>query len=321
MDEDKKDFENSQDVEWVMPEFEELTKNYEIVYGNEKEEKNQDEVEERERQKKEQLEKIEKEIEEKEKEIEQIQIILDYHESGEAYRENEEKFSNGMIDEKEYEETKRQIDEEFDNARENILIVKDELKDLLSQKEKITGIKQKDITEQEKLEDLVEQKEELKSNGEMKKPSKNIEEKENSNGDTEQNKNNSTSNKENAQLSNNLENNQQSEQTEQSPVQEQEMQVYRRPNRLLEFIKKSIEKIKHIIKMDNKENFEEAVAEQLNNEGYNVNKTQLENVNLGDELSNYVYSNNEIIQNYNKRDILEDKDLSKERSHTKKEVR
>lgn len=283
MEENKDEF-DQEEVKWVVPEFEELLKNQKIIEDKEELE----ETIEKENVSKEELEKLNEEIEKKEKEMEQIQILIDYYESGEAYRENEENFSNGMIDEKEYEETKRKIDEEFDLQKSNMLTVQNELQELLNEKEKITGVKQKDVTEQTELEES--QEERLEEN--------NIEDEV-----KEEKSKNDNNNK--SDISNDTGNNNQGEQIEENLVQEQEIQVYKEPNRFIEFLKKAIEKVKKIIKRDREEEFEEVIINDLNNNGYDVDRSDLGDLNLGSELSSHVYNENEIIQNYNNRETNE----------------
>lgn len=283
MEENKNEF-DQEEVKWVVPEFEELLKNQKITEDKEELE----EITEKENVSKEELEKLNEEIEKKEKEMEQIQILIDYYESGEAYRENEENFSNGMIDEKEYEETKRKIDEEFDLQKSNMLTVQNELQELLNEKEKITGVKQKDVTEQTELEES--QEERLEEN--------NIEDEV-----KEEKSKNDNNNK--SDISNDTGNNNQGEQIEENLVQEQEIQVYKEPNRFIEFLKKAIEKVKKIIKRDREEEFEEVIINDLNNNGYDVDRSDLGDLNLGSELSSHVYNENEIIQNYNNRETNE----------------
>lgn len=299
MEENKDEF-DQEEVKWVVPEFEELLKNQE----NQKITEDKEELEEtteKENVSKEELEKLNEEIEKKEKEMEQIQILIDYYESGEAYRENEENFSNGMIDEKEYEETKRKIDEEFDLQKSNMLTVQNELQELLNEKEKITGIKQKDVTEKTELEES--QEEQLEEKNIEDEVKENTQENKEAKEEKEEKSKNDNNNKSN--ISNDAGNNNQGEQIEENLVQEQEIQVYKEPNRFIEFLKKAIEKVKKIIKRDREEEFEEVVIEGLNNNGYDVDRSKLKDLNLGSELSSHVYNENEIIKNYNNRETNE----------------
>ena len=172
---------------------------------------------------------------------------------------------------------------------------------MLKQKEQITGVKQKDVIEEEK-EELVDKKEENVSNKEeVVDTSKDNENKKESNEAEEKSNNESTEEQE-------VEN-QENEQVRNDPVGQRQIEVYGKQNKFVKFIKKALEKLKQIVGIKKEQNIEENIINQVNAEGYNIHTEQFDIPNLGEQLSRFVCSNEEILQNYDRREAIEQQEL------------
>lgn len=238
------------------------------------------------------VEQIDEQIEEKQNEIEEIRFQLEFYESGEAYRKNQEDYEMGMITQEEYEAEKNEIDFKFDNLKGNLKVKIDELNQLKQRREKLTG--QKEIDREN--ESTKKENEELDlNNKEEQKVKKEDTPKE---GEKKQTDHLPTDSSQTLDE-------QEQEQTKQ-PV---DLQEYKKQNPLFRFFKKVVNRIKQFRKNLSKNEMVDVAREQLEQEGISIEKNEFENSDLGEELSNFVYSE-EMIANHADLSVMDEQSRS-----------
>lgn len=300
------------------------------------------EIEENEKNKGE-LEEIENNIEEQQEKIDKLQDMLYYFESGEAYRENEEQYESGDITEEDYIANKTSLDLEFDQIKLDIKEATSLLENLFARKEQITGIREENNLEEEKVnQDLVNManEEQERSEAEEKKVEQEktgVENKEDIQDESKANPENQIfeNSTNNINGSNNIQNNAQEaqvngedidnsaqsngpkdeqEQQDVDPNMTQQLDLYRKQNAFMSLVRKVIAKIKSFNDKTNTDKIEEIAVEEMDKKGANLDPSNLDVKDLGDSLSDHVCSKEEVINNINKRESLEKEEKEVDRN-------
>lgn len=220
------------------------------------------------------LEGIDQKIEEQQEEMKKKQEELNYYESGAAYRENESLFGAGVINEDEFFAKKEILDKELDKARENVDNATNSLQELLDKKGEITGVKKENNVA-------------------------------NFNG------NNNTQNRVQGQqfgsINNGISQNSQvkTQEPEINPSTTQQLDLYRKQNAFMSLVRKVMAKIKSFGGREDTDKLERVASEEVNRQVANLDTVNMDENALGDSLSAHVYSEEEIINNINRRESLE----------------
>lgn len=216
------------------------------------------------------LEGINEKIQQQEEEMEKTQEVLDYYESGVAYRENESLFGTGAISEDEFFAKKDVLDKELEKARDNRNNATNSLQDLLDKKGQVTGVKSQNNNNKQNTSSV---------QGEQ------------FNG-----------------INNGVTQDSQEKYQEPSidPNKTQQLDLYRKQNAFMSLVRKVMAKIKSFGGRADTDKMEKVVSEEMNRQAasFDTASTIDENA-LGDSLAKHVCSKEEIIDNINKRESLE----------------